>query len=143
MESLRVRDIMTAEVHQLTADATLEDASRFFARHRISGAPVVDQGRVVGVVSRSDLLNPRIGFAAGARRTVATVMTNFGISVRPGDPAMMAVRLMLGEGIHRVLVLDEGALVGIVTPVDVMRALVRKERAQEAATSGSAAPRSG
>lgn len=135
MESLRVRDIMTAEVHQLTADATLDEAARFFARHHISGAPVVDQGRVVGVISKSDLVDPRIGFAAGSRRTVAAVMTNLGISVRPGDPAMKAVRLMLGEGIHRVLVLDGGALVGIVTPTDVMRALVRKEQQSEAAAA--------
>lgn len=52
----RVRDIMTREVFTLRPDTTLREASDLFSGKRVSGAPVVANGRVVGVVSQSDIL---------------------------------------------------------------------------------------
>jgi CBS domain-containing protein len=53
-------------------------------------------------------------------------------AVRPGDPAMMAVRLMVNEDVHRAVVVDDrGKLAGIVSSLDVLRALARGERVQE------------
>jgi chloride channel protein, CIC family len=60
---LKVRDIMTRHVVTLSPDLTLEQASGVFAQRHISGAPVIASGRVVGVVSQSDILE----FAASAR----------------------------------------------------------------------------
>lgn len=56
---LRLRDIMTTDVVTVTPDATLRDVMELFARRHISGAPVVQGGRVVGVISASDV----VGFA--------------------------------------------------------------------------------
>lgn len=53
---LKVRDIMSADVVSVSPDTTLRDAMSLFAARHISGAPVVDGGRVVGVVSTRDLL---------------------------------------------------------------------------------------
>lgn len=54
---LKVRDIMTAEVVSVTPRTTLRDAIELFAKRHVSGAPVVDDGDVVGVVSTSDVLS--------------------------------------------------------------------------------------
>src|SRR5690349_17753145 len=63
--------------------------------------------------------------------TVDDVMTHLVFAVRSGDPAMLAVRLMVEEGIHRAVVVDEGGkLAGIVSPMDVLRALARGELMQ-------------
>jgi CBS domain-containing protein len=53
---LRVRDIMTADVITVAPETTLREAMELFAKHHVSGAPVVAGGRVVGVVSTTDLM---------------------------------------------------------------------------------------
>ncbi len=57
---LRIRDIMTREVVSVSPGATLRDALELFFQHNISGAPVLDGEKIVGVVSVTDLL----GFVA-------------------------------------------------------------------------------
>ena len=53
---LRLRDIMTRDVVVVFSDAPLRSALELFAKHHITGAPVVDGDAVVGVVSAADLL---------------------------------------------------------------------------------------
>jgi CBS domain-containing protein len=52
----RVRDVMTDQVVTVAADATLEDVVELMEQHRIKRVPVTEGNRVVGVVSRADLL---------------------------------------------------------------------------------------
>lgn len=130
-KTVRVRDLMTTEIITLAASTTVDDAARSLTFHQVSGAPVLDHGRIVGVVSKSDLVDPRYRGTPEARPTVREAMTRVVRAVRPGDPAMMAVRLMANEGMHRALVVDErGKLVGIVSAMDVLRALSRGDRLQ-------------
>jgi CBS domain-containing membrane protein len=130
---VRVRDVMTEALVLVQADHTIEEAWDVLARHRISGAPVLNRaGRLLGVVSRTDLYDPRRR-AQGRPTTVGDVMTHLVYAVRAEDPVMVAVRLMLREEIHRALVVnDDGSLAGIVAPSDVLRALVRGEPLQGA-----------
>jgi CBS-domain-containing membrane protein len=128
--TVRVRDLMTAEVVTLAASTSVDDAARSLTFHQVGGAPVLDHGRIVGVVSKSDLVDPRHR-GGGARPAVREVMTKVVRAVRPGDPAMMAVRLMVDENVHRAVVVDErGKLVGIVSPMDVLAALARGDALQ-------------
>lgn len=53
---LKVRDVMTRYVLILTPDSSLRDAADLFARHHVSGAPVVAGNTVVGVVTATDLV---------------------------------------------------------------------------------------
>jgi predicted transcriptional regulator len=125
--SVRVADVMTDALVVLDMRMTVETAARILAERRISGAPVVAAtGRPIGVVTTIDLLDPR---HQGPDATVENAMTKVLYAVRPGDPAMAAVRLMVAENIHRVVVVDEehGKLVGIITSMDVMRALAQGE----------------
>jgi hypothetical protein len=60
--------------------------------------------------------------------TVAAVMSPFILSIGPESPVSDAIRLMAADHVHRILVIDDGNLVGIVSTMDVMRALtVRQE----------------
>lgn len=54
---LRLRDIMTRDVVTVSPDISVRDAMELFSARHISGAPVVENGRVIGVVSTSDLLD--------------------------------------------------------------------------------------
>lgn len=124
---LRVRDIMSVQALSFTPGTSIDEAVSVLTAHHIGGAPVVDGGRVVGVISKTDILDPdRIG------RVVGEVMTPLIIYLRADEPAMAAVRLMLAEGIHRVIVIKEmGKLAGIVTTTDVLKAIHHGESFQE------------
>jgi predicted transcriptional regulator len=129
---LRVRDIMSEDVFTLDAQMTIEDAARALADRGITGAPVLTGRSVVGVLSNSDLAHPDRGLGANAKAPVGDVMTPLVFYLRPGEPAVSAVRLMLYEGVHRLVVVREnGELAGIVTSMDVMKALGRGERVDD------------
>src|SRR5262249_51432904 len=98
MKQLRVSDIMTNKVITLSRDATTGEAARRLTTHRVSGAPVIERGRIIGVVSKSDLLDMRTRPSEPGEVTVDDVMTHLVFAVRPSDPAMLAVRLMVEEG---------------------------------------------
>jgi predicted transcriptional regulator len=121
---LRVRDIMTTHVFALSTDSSLDQAQWSFAVNEISGAPVRDpQGRLVGVISKSDLVDP-MRHDSAHHGTVGEAMTPAVWAVHPDDPVMEAVRLMVEKSIHRVLVVrGPGQLEGIVTAMSVLRAL--------------------
>jgi CBS-domain-containing membrane protein len=55
-EGLRVRDIMTRGVISVSEDTELEEVSRILVHERIKRLPVLDQGRIVGIISRADLV---------------------------------------------------------------------------------------
>jgi len=116
---LKVRDIMSANPLSFTPMTSIEDATSALTTHHLGGAPVVENGRVIGVLSKTDLLDPdRIGHLVGER------MTPLVIYVRADEPAMAAVRMMVSENIHRVIVIKEmGKLAGIVTTTDVLKAI--------------------
>jgi CBS domain-containing protein len=120
----RVQDIMSRDVVVLRHDQSPLEAADVLSQRGIGGAPVFCGDRLVGVVSKSDLVDPRHGGEARLEH----FMTKTVFAVRPTDPAMLAVQLMLDEGVHRVLVVDESKrLIGVITPIDVCKA-VRAEK---------------
>jgi len=123
MKTLRVREMMSRDVITVAVGTSVEDAARSLTLHHVTGAPVLEHGRIVGVVSQTDLVTPRV---QDRTHTVGDVMTRVVYAVQPGDPAASAVRLMAQEEVHRCIVVDDrGQLAGIVTAMDVMRALAR------------------
>jgi acetoin utilization protein AcuB len=56
-EDIRVQEVMTENVMTLAPDAPLIDAARLMRRQRMGSVPVVENGRVVGILTRSDLLD--------------------------------------------------------------------------------------
>jgi CBS domain-containing protein len=122
---LKVRDIMTRRVVSLAAQAPVESAIRQFASEEVSGAPVRDaRGHLVGVVTKSDLVE-LVQLGHDDKGVVQDIMTPGVWAVHPDAPALDAVKLMLEQRIHRVLVIGgPDRLEGIVTSMDVMRALV-------------------
>ena len=58
----KVRDVMTPDVWTVPLDAPLEDVVRLMERHHIKRVPVVDGGKIVGIVTRANLLHAMAGF---------------------------------------------------------------------------------
>lgn len=123
-DSVRVAEVMTAQLVYLQASMTAREAADSLTRHRIHGAPVLGEDRsVVGVVSKTDLIDLR-NYPSDREALVGDLMTHVVLAVRASDPLMMAVRLMVAEDVHRALVMnDDGTLAGIVAPMDILKAL--------------------
>ena len=137
-----VGEAMTAEVVALQADTPADVATRRLEHMQVSGAPVVDHGRVVGVVTLRDLLAPVL--AAGPVQTtgpfhrhehhltgylVRELMTAQPVTARADSPLTEAVLSMDQAGVNRVPVVDAaGRPVGILTRDDVLRVLARRIR---------------
>jgi CBS domain-containing protein len=143
-----VRSSMTEVLSALAPDTCVAAAARLFHEQHLSGAPVVDErGHLVGVVSQTDLVDaPRGGVvgvahyylvhggktltssiipgAEAASGVVGDCMRRDVQTVSPGSPLRDAVRVMVTHEIHRVLVVDAGRLVGLVSTMDVLRALM-------------------
>lgn len=157
MRDLMVTDVMTHLVVMFRPQDTLYDAARRLMANRISGAPVAEGGRLVGVLSETDLVGalapdqwegtyptPAGGFAVlGVPRrdahvsTVAEVMATDVVSIGAGESVGKAAWLMDRHGVRRLPVVDEeGFVTGIVTRSDLVRAMART--AEPAAADGRA-----
>jgi predicted transcriptional regulator len=130
------RDIMTRTVFTLQRDATLGDAADALGARGVSGAPVCDShGRVVGVISRGDLADAALGTRARPGACVSDVMSLDVLAVAPDEPLSTVASRMVFEGVHRMVVLDaDQMLIGIITPLDVLRVVMH------AGMLGAAAP---
>lgn len=129
-----VSAVMTPRLLTISSAAPLPDAAWGLSLQGIAGAPVTDeQGKLVGVLSRSDLADPRaLRGDADAPHTVRDAMTPVLLAVRDSDPVSFAVRRLVETGVHRLIVVDAaGAPVGILTPMDVLRATHRGRLAPE------------
>ena len=144
---MKASDVRSRNILSVGRDATIAEAIRLMLDNQISGLPVIDAGRLVGILTEGDLLRrsetgterhrPRWleilmgpGRLAGEYvrthgRKVEEIMTRDLVSVTPDTPLDELVALMERRRIKRVPVLDGDAPVGIVSRADLLRALVR------------------
>jgi len=141
---LTLKEIMTRDVLVARPDTSIREAIDLLSDRHLSGAPVVDGGKVVGVFSTSDILafladvpdtTPSTTFRRRRRRmgpledaTVDEVMTRKVQSLGPECAVDEAAVMMAEKQIHRVLVMDGDALLGIVTTSDVAKAFAEVRR---------------
>jgi CBS domain-containing protein len=122
-------DLMTPNPVSISRGSSVREAAAFLTARGISAAPVIDEaGRPIGVISRSDILihHPSPGLD---RTPVHSIMPPAVFCVRPETPAAEVVETMVGLGVRRVFVVDEGGVViGVVSAFDVLRKLCRRTR---------------
>jgi acetoin utilization protein AcuB len=133
---LLVKDSMTREVVVLSPETTAGEALALCRERRIRHLPVLEAGRLVGIVSDRDLRSAAPGLGDPARASalekirVSEVMTRDVATTRPDDPIEEAANRMREKRIGCLPVEDE-RLVGILTSSDVMEALVQLIGAHE------------
>lgn len=118
-----VREIMSESVLTLTPETTLREASASLATLGVSGAPVCDgSGRVIGVLTKTDVVD-QVGNGLDLSQSIAAHMTLGAVTIDANASVEAAAVLMATEGVHRLIVLDNDKLVGVVSPLDVLRAI--------------------
>lgn len=120
------RNMMTTPVVSVGPEASLVEIARCLAAARIGGVPVVGaEGRVEGFVSESDLMDALLAGRDSSTRA-SEIMTRSIHSVNEFDRTEEVMALLRQHRIHHLPVLRGGALVGIITPSDVIRFMVEQ-----------------
>ncbi|HTE19769.1 MAG TPA: CBS domain-containing protein, partial [Armatimonadota bacterium] len=114
------REIMAYPVRTILPDVSVAEARRRMIRYGHSGLAVAEGGRLVGVVTRRDADKARHHRLEHA--PVRGFMTAHVHTVGPDTPLSEIERVMIAEGVGRLPVLRDGALIGIVTRSDVLKA---------------------
>ncbi|MEV0895439.1 CBS domain-containing protein [Actinoplanes sp. NPDC049802] len=146
MRTWSVGDVMTQAVVSVKEDASYREVVDVLVSHRFSAVPVVDPSlRVLGVVSEADLLRkieyngdekPRMFEGRRRRgerskahgRTAAELMSAPAVVASADTPLTAAARLMDGEAVKRLPVVDEkGRLIGIVSRGDLLKVHLRPD----------------
>ena len=127
---LLVRDSMSREVVSVLPETTAAEALALCRERRIRHLPVLDGGRLVGIVSDRDLRSatPVLGdperVSALQRIRTSEVMTRELATAHPDDPIESAANAMRARWIGCLPVVEDEEMVGIITSSDVMEALV-------------------
>lgn len=121
---MRLQEIMTTDVVTTRPDETADAAWSRMRRAGVRHLPVLDAGKLVGMLSERDL-GSRAGRAVRKGRDVRDLMTPQVASAKPGMTLRQAANLMLGRLIGALPVMEDGRLMGIVTASDVLEQLGR------------------
>jgi CBS domain-containing protein len=138
---MRAKDIMSSPVHTLPPVASVTSAAELLAARAITAAPVVNEaGVLVGMVSEGDLLRHRVpadptahlkrlpaAETTGRPGTVGEVMSARPVTTRPDADVAEVAETMLRHDVRSLPVLDNGAVTGIVSRRDILRAMVRSD----------------
>lgn len=152
MIAVKVHHIMTKEPVTLKPTDTLLDAMKVFLMHNISGCPVVSRGKLVGVITQSDIIksidvHSRIHKSMDAMNMIMAAIksesynnlkpamrrlltdpvkshcTNYPVWIDSKEDVYQAAKLINKHNIDRLPVLEEGRLVGIISKIDILRAI--------------------
>lgn len=142
---MKAQDIMTRDVATVSPDTPVRDIAALMMEKHISGAPVLTDGRIVGMISESDLLHrAEVGterkhkwwfrifadsdalareYAKAHGLRAHDIMSRYVVSVRDDAELRDVADILDSRRIKRVPVVREGRLVGIITRGDLVRAL--------------------
>ena len=117
--SVQVSDLMSFPVVSVEADTPMSEVASMLRRNGCTGVPVVQQGKLLGVLSRRDFkrLRKQDQLDAPAKAFMSTNVQTIG----PGHSPLAAARLMVKHDIGRLPVIQDDRIIGIITRSDCMR----------------------
>lgn len=122
-----ISKLMTREPHTIGRDQTMEVAHEVMRKHHIRHLPVLEGGKLVGVVSLGDLhLVETIGEVDPAKVRVEEAMSAEPYTVGPDTPVGDVAAEMAEHRYGCAIVVDDHKVVGMFTTVDALRALIPK-----------------
>jgi CBS domain-containing protein len=128
---LRVADVMQKDVRTILEDAPVSEAIMLLADGHVSGLPVLNaQHQLVGLISATDILAAEAETGDGAalqqvltNTLVQDLMTATPKTIEPDAAVKLAAQEMLYLDVHRLLVVHNGELLGVISQSDIVRAV--------------------
>jgi CBS domain-containing protein len=117
-----IKEVMTRDVSACEPNATVADAAKVMAQEDVGPVPIVEDGRLVGIVTDRDIV---VRVVAEGRDPNATTVKEIAstdlVTVSPGDDLDEALTLLAERQVRRLPVVEGDRLVGIVAQADVAR----------------------
>ena len=130
-----VREFMSTELETLSPHSTLKEAVTLEARHKIRHIPVLEDGKLVGIVTDRDLKRAMPSLLSNLDRaeyervmsttSVSQIMTRSPHTIAPTTTLQDAARLISEKRYGALPVVADGVLVGIISQNDILRALLK------------------
>ena len=132
---MRIRDMMRRNLITVDGETLVMDAQKIMKENNIRRLPVVDKGKLVGIVTKHDLLEASPSPATSlsvhelnyllSRMKVKEIMKKNPVTLTPDTPFEEALRIGQEKKIGAFPVVEDGKLVGIATESDIVRFLTR------------------
>ncbi|MDJ0986650.1 MAG: CBS domain-containing protein [Desulfobacterales bacterium] len=119
--AIQISDLMSYPVVTVSPKTKMKQVYSILNEKGHMGLPVLDEGRLVGIISKRDFWKAKKTSALNA--PVKAFMTPNVLSIEPRTSPMQAARLMIDHDIGRLPVVDNGSVIGIITRSDTMRYL--------------------
>lgn len=127
-----ISEIMTQQVVYLTSEDSLETAEKLMKKHHIRHLPIVNDGKLKGILSLTDLqrisfatpiseIDENMGSAIYDMFTIDQIMTHHPVHVDIHDGIVKALHILAENEFHALPVVNKDRLVGIVTSTDVIK----------------------
>ena len=127
----KVETIMIKNLITLGPESTVAHAVEIFKSKRIHHIPVVDEGRLVGLITTHDLWNKFVAPDAFGTTVIKDIMSKKLVKLEPDDKVGTAAELFLDNRFHALPVVKDDMLVGMVTTFDVLRYEFKREYTSE------------
>jgi CBS domain-containing protein len=117
---MRCSEIMTRDVRTASSQMTLREVAVLMRDGDMGSVPVVDEGKLIGIVTDRDIVVRVLADGKGADAPVSDAMTTQIVTVSPEDYVFEAIRLMGDKQVRRIPVVEKnGQLSGIISMADI------------------------
>ena len=120
-----VSDYMTSDVVNVEIPGNRDDVLKILKRTGISGVPVLKEGKLVGIITRKDLLRK------AEETQLGLLMTPDPVTIAPGAPLSEAAKLLTTHSIRRLPVVEDDQLIGLISIADLVHAIATLRIKQE------------
>jgi predicted transcriptional regulator len=116
-----VRDYMTSDVVHVEIPGNRDDVLKILKRTGISGVPVIKHKKIVGIITRKDLLRKP------EETQLGLLMTSKPLTIAPDADVSEAARILVTKKIRRLPVVEDGHLLGLLSVADLIHAIAQKK----------------
>lgn len=132
-----VEKIMTKNPISISPNDPISHVGELFSQNKIHHLPVVDNGKLVGIVSKSDYLFFRRGYSKETvmdehrikKHTASEIMIKGVAKMEPTDRINVSLEIFKENLFHAIPVVDNETLIGIITPLDIIKHLAEDKGA--------------
>ncbi|MDO5823735.1 CBS domain-containing protein [Methanobrevibacter sp.] len=127
MLNKKVKEIMTSDVLTITSDVDVVFAFEKLMENKISSLPVVEDGKLIGIITATDLGHNLVLDKYELGTSVEEIMVKSVVTISPEDSLETAIKVMkesVSSGIlNQLPVVEDGKLVGIISDGDIIQEL--------------------